>query len=59
MPKQDFADIHVTPLGDLQPHCDSRYCWCKPQVEQEPGQSAVVVHQSADGRELVERHGVN
>jgi hypothetical protein len=54
------GDVHVTPLNDLREHTDRRDCWCWPEVRYEPGDlAAVVVHQSADGRELVERHGVN
>jgi len=51
-------DIHVLPLNDLREHDETRTCWCQPKVERVDG-GVVVTHQSADGRELVERHGCN
>jgi hypothetical protein len=55
------GDVHVLPIGDLREHAESRYCWCGPRIEavNETRQTALVVHHSADGRELVEQHGVN
>ena len=54
------SDVHVIPVNDLKEHRESRRCWCKPAVKKGPGwQSALVTHQSADGRELVERHGLH
>jgi hypothetical protein len=53
------ADIHVVPVGDLQPHVETRACWCHPRVEQDPdARVAIVIHASADGRELIEQYGV-
>ena len=41
---------HVSPEGDLMPHVLVGVgCWCKPDVA-----DGVVVHHSADGRELDE-----
>ena len=60
-------DIHVVPVGDLREHDESgRACWCKPRIEtcdprtgdRYPLGKAVIVHNSEDGRELVERHGL-
>lgn len=52
-------DIHVIPLHDLHEHVESRYCRCHPNIQQEPMyHEAVVVHNSADGRECVEEHGL-
>ena len=57
-------DLHVVPENDLRDHSCSRDCWCAPTLEgtdPETGQpylSILVIHNSADGRELVERHGV-
>lgn len=56
--------IEVVPVNDLKPHIDGRGCWCSPKVEQvrnEAGRKCgvVVTHNSADGRELIERNGVN
>jgi hypothetical protein len=53
-------DIHVMPMNDLRAHIEARTCWCEPRCEREGEDEAVVViHASADGRELVEQHGVN
>lgn len=58
---------HVTPVGDNIRHVtDGGYCWCSPRVETvtlkgpQPKTVAevLVVHQSTDCRELIERHGV-
>jgi hypothetical protein len=54
-----MADVHVLPVDDLREHEPTRACWCAPTVTQEEDADAVVVHHSADGRELVEAHGVN
>lgn len=53
------GDLHVLPVGDLREHQETRECWCRPRVEQQPEwRSALVTHHSMDGRELVEQHGV-
>jgi len=56
-----MPDIHVIPLNDLREHEETRDCWCEPRKTREPYEEAdiVVVHHAADGRELVEEHGVN
>jgi len=51
-------DVHVVPVNDTREHRDRRDCWCWPSVTREPGCAAVVVHHAADGRDLVERHGL-
>lgn len=60
-----MSDYHVTPVDDLQKHELTRTCWCRPKIETsdpETGipypEGALVVHNSADGRELVEEHGL-
>jgi hypothetical protein len=55
--KAPDSDVHVLPTGDLRKHEETRACWCDPHVEQADG-GIVVVHHSMDGRELVERHGL-
>jgi len=57
--------IHIVPIDDLRPHDDSGCaCWCQPRiqvVDSETGdrlQFPIVIHQAADGRELVEQHGL-
>lgn len=59
-------DIHVLPENDLREHAEKRDCWCAPRLERdflddEPDADLVVlvIHHSADGRELIEQHGVN
>lgn len=49
---------HVLPIDDLREHVESSECWCQPTVWQGP-MFVMFTHNSADGRELVERHGVN
>ena len=54
----------VLPLDDFNP-IDGRSshvepgpnCWCKPKIELH-GKATLVIHHAADGRELVETHGV-
>lgn len=56
-----MSDLHVLPIGDLREHEESRECWCAPTCTREPYEEGpvVVVHNAADGRELIEEHGVN
>lgn len=52
-------DIHVHPVGDLRDHELTRTCWCQPDVRQDPdGDGTLVIHNSLDGRELIEKHGL-
>lgn len=48
------ATVHVLPVNDLREHIESEECWCRPRIEDEPN-GQVIVHNSMDGRELVER----
>ena len=57
-------DIHVLPVDDLIEHVESETCWCVPFIESvreldDGVERRVIVHTAHDGRELVERHGVN
>ena len=47
-------DTHVLPLDDLFDHDEHRGCWCHPTVEEVWVGNSVVVHHSADGREILE-----
>lgn len=54
---------HVLPLNDLREHVEQRSCWCEPRSETiRVGAglrtAILVTHNALDGRELVERHGV-
>jgi hypothetical protein len=53
--------IHIVPVNDLRPHNDrGDSCWCQPFCEVDlDGIFVMLIHHSADGRELVEQHGVN
>lgn len=48
---------HVMPIDDLREHSEE-YCWCNPRIENCWDDSVVVIHNSADGRELLERSSV-
>jgi len=59
----DTVIVQLLPVQDLRPHDEiADGCWCKPTVERMAGPGAwlaiVVIHKSADGREIVERHDV-
>lgn len=55
-----MADVHVLPIDDLRAHEETLACWCAPTLKQVDGSTSyVVVHHAADGRELVEEHGIN
>lgn len=43
--------VHVVPVDDLRDHEFSEDCWCNPRIEED----VVIVHSSADERELYER----
>lgn len=50
-------DVHVLPINDLRTHAETRACWCRPALLVNPDADVhvlVVVHHSADGRELFE-----
>lgn len=55
------ASVHVYPNADLRTHDtedDDGKCWCNPDMRVGlPNGVPLYVHKSADGRELVERHG--
>lgn len=55
----DLPDIHVIPINDMKEHIHSRKCWCNPRLEQKNTKETLVIHNSMDGRELIERHGIN
>jgi hypothetical protein len=47
--------VHVYPVNDTQQHeLEGTCCWCEPHVDWNQPE-AVVVHNSADGRELREK----
>lgn len=49
--------VHIRPVKDLKPHPQSAECWCRPRQERHEG-AVLVIHNAADGRDLVEKHGV-
>ncbi len=53
-----LVSVHTLPIGDLCRHTQSELCWCAPKLDNENG-CEMWIHNSSDGRELVEKHGVN
>lgn len=53
------GDVHILPIVDLYDHELRRGCWCDPGFSRQPGADCVVVHNAMDGRELIERYGIN
>jgi hypothetical protein len=53
----DVRPVHVIPVNDMREHDEQPGCWCEPRVEAE-GEGVVIIHNSMDGRELIERHGL-
>ena len=54
MVEDDDYNIHVVPLKDRKKHIEHfNKCWCNPKIIYENGHR-IYVHNSADGRELVE-----
>ena len=55
----EMQTVHVVPVNDLRDHTEvGTECWCAPKVERFEGGGCLVTHNSMDGRELVERHGL-
>lgn len=46
--------IHILPVDDEIEHSTSLGCWCQPTVEEVFVETLLVVHHSADGRELLD-----
>jgi hypothetical protein len=52
-PSDNDNKLHIVPHNDLFPHVLSyASCWCHPTIDEEDPH--LVVHNSADGRELYE-----
>lgn len=49
------ATIHVLPVNDIAEHSESDDCICHPKISYVDGGGKVVVHNSFDGREILER----
>lgn len=52
--------IHIVPVCDMREHAEDDHgsCWCLPRIMKWRG-ATIIAHNSADGRELVEQHGLN
>lgn len=48
------GDIHIIPVDDLKDHDESQYCHCDPRIEPGDHGCNMIVHNSYDGRELIE-----
>lgn len=59
LPVLHVPRLHVTPVDDLRDHITvgAAQCWCQPRLQRVHG-GILVIHNSADGRELVEEHGL-
>jgi len=54
-----MGTYHIVPVNDIREHLlDGLICWCGPKDKWEPDGSVLVIHNSADARELVEEHGI-
>ena len=49
-----MSDTHVMPIDDEIAHDDVRGCWCHPTVEEVWADEYLVIHHTADGREVLE-----
>ncbi len=61
-PRNNRAVFHVLPINDLKEHVEETTCWCEPTVEvrrSRTRRAQLVIHNSMDGRELIDEHGVN
>ena len=50
-----MADWHVLPINDTIEHLELRQCWCRPEIRDAEMAEALVIHNSADGREYFEK----
>ena len=51
----DDKTVHVLPIDDLRKHDEKGCnCWCNPRTEQEENARVVIIHNSMDGREILE-----
>lgn len=51
--------VHVLPVNDLREHDETEQCWCQPRVERVRAGRYLISHHAADGRDLIETHGIN
>ena len=49
-----MSDVNVVPVNDLKPHIDGPSCACGPRVECLDNGNRIIVHNSYDGREVLE-----
>jgi hypothetical protein len=48
--------IHVYPINDEKEHeLEGTQCWCEPVLDVSNFGELIVIHNSADGRELIEQ----
>lgn len=50
--------FHVYPLADLRRHELTAECWCHPRTARIERGGYLTSHNAEDGRELIERHGL-
>jgi hypothetical protein len=57
----NYNDVHVSPIEDLKAHIiDGTRCWCVPTIQPAGRTSGrrLILHHALDGRDLIERHGL-
>jgi hypothetical protein len=47
-------NYHILPLNDTEEHERSPFCQCEPKIEKQENGSMLIIHNSFDGREMVE-----
>ena len=52
-----ISRIDSVPVGDLRRHVLGDDCWCEPK-RRKFMRVAIVIHNAEDGRDLIERHGL-
>ncbi len=51
---------HILPIDDTREHvAPGLNCWCNPKIVRYENGARLITHDAEDGRQLVERHGVN
>jgi hypothetical protein len=53
-----LVGVHTIPTGDTQRHTEAPECACKP-TQRLRGTTVWFIHTAHDGRDLIERYGIN
>jgi hypothetical protein len=53
--ESDLQIVHVLPIDDLREHIEhGASCWCNPSEDREKEDCLIIIHNSMDGREILE-----